>query len=62
MLRDRLVLICPACQQSTDWTADLEHCARCDSHLGRVYTDGPKPGGLRYSMNGIALAFLPNRA
>ena len=34
--RDRLVLICPACQESTDWTADLEHCARCRSaHLIR---------------------------
>jgi len=34
--RDQLVLICPACQESTDWTADLEHCARCRSaHLIR---------------------------
>jgi len=34
--RDRLVLICPACQESTDWTADLEHCAKCRSaHLIR---------------------------
>jgi hypothetical protein len=33
---DRLVLVCPACQESGDWTADLEHCARCDSaHLIR---------------------------
>ncbi len=38
------------------------HCARCDSHLGRLYHDGPKPAGLHYSMNGIALAFLPNSA
>ncbi len=37
-------------------------CARCDSHLGRLYHDGPKPAGLRYSMNGLALAFLPNTA
>ena len=36
VLRDRLVLICPACQESTDWTADLEHCAQCRSaHLIR---------------------------
>jgi hypothetical protein len=36
VVRDRLVLICPACQESTDWTADLEHCARCRSaHLIR---------------------------
>jgi hypothetical protein len=33
---DRLVLVCPACQESGDWTADLEHCSRCDSvHLIR---------------------------
>jgi hypothetical protein len=33
---DRLVLVCPACQEAGDWTADLEHCARCDSaHLIR---------------------------
>jgi len=38
------------------------HCGRCDSHLGRLYRDGPKPAGLRYSMNGLALAFLPNAA
>jgi hypothetical protein len=36
VVRDRLVLICPACQASTDWTADLEHCAQCRSpHLIR---------------------------
>ncbi|HEX3549816.1 MAG TPA: peptide-methionine (R)-S-oxide reductase MsrB [Candidatus Elarobacter sp.] len=37
-------------------------CGRCDSHLGRLYHDGPKPTGLHYSMNGIALAFLLNSA
>ena len=36
VVRDGLVLICPACQESTDWTADLEHCGRCRSaHLIR---------------------------
>ena len=36
VFRDELVLVCPACQESTDWTADLEHCARCRSaHLIR---------------------------
>jgi hypothetical protein len=36
VLRDHLVLVCPACQESGDWTADLEHCARCASvHLIR---------------------------
>jgi hypothetical protein len=27
VVRDRLVLICPACQEAADWTADLERCA-----------------------------------